>query len=87
MKFLASEYYTCFVVTNAITTWYDGNIGEEKQLTEKIGSGKYWQSVANTRLKFVKADGDDKCEITISKNNEIIENTKCYVRISDVGMI
>ncbi|KAK9731577.1 Rad51 [Popillia japonica] len=87
MKFLTSEYYVCFVVTNILTTWYEGNIGEEKLLSEKIGSGKYWQSVPNTRLKFVSGEVDGKYEISIVKSNEIITGTKCYVRIGDVGMM
>ncbi|KAI4460772.1 dna repair protein rad51 4 [Holotrichia oblita] len=91
MKFLTSEYYVCFIVTNILTTWYEGNIGEEKLLSEKIGSGKYWQSVPNTRLKFVSAAAasatDGKYEISIVKSNEIITGTKCYVRIGDLGMI
>ncbi|GJQ75802.1 hypothetical protein Trydic_g17872 [Trypoxylus dichotomus] len=87
MKFLTSEYHTCFVVTNILTTWYEGNIGEEKLLLEKIGCGKYWRSVPNTRLIFVKSANSEKCEISMDKSCEIAVNTKCCVQIADIGMI
>lgn len=85
MKFLACEYCTCFVVTNVLTTWYEGNVGEENVLLEKIGSGKYWQSISNTRLKFVKMDCE-KFEISIEKSVEIPVDRKCIVSISDLGL-
>lgn len=81
LHFLARELHIAIVVTNVITTWYEGDFNVDSAITEKLGLGKYWYHVANTRL-VIKND-----TLTILKSNRLPKGISCTIRICDKGIV
>lgn len=81
LHFLARELHIAIVVTNVITTWYEGDFNVDSVTTEKLGLGKYWYHVANTRL-VIKKD-----TVTILKSNRLPKGASCPIRICDEGIV
>ncbi|KAF5292023.1 hypothetical protein FQA39_LY14140 [Lamprigera yunnana] len=87
MRFLAKEFHIAFVVVNVKTVWNEGDFGVEGNVTEKLGLGKYWFNVPNTRLMIKKCTRSSDCTITILKSNRLAKGLQCSVGISDAGVV
>lgn len=86
MRFLAREYHIAFIVTNCITIWYEGDFSMEKAVTEKLGLGRYWFSIANLRLMIKQTQEICKYELSIVKSSKFSKGVNCIVSINDSGM-
>ncbi|KAK4876208.1 hypothetical protein RN001_012630 [Aquatica leii] len=85
MHVLAKEFHTAIVVTNVLTTSYENTSTED--ISGKIGLGKYWYNVPNTRLTIKKFENSSECSIIIAKSNRLLEGAQCNVKITDAGII
>ncbi|KAF2882983.1 hypothetical protein ILUMI_23211 [Ignelater luminosus] len=86
MRFLAREYHLAFIVTNCITIWYEGDFSMEKAITEKLGLGRYWLSIANFRIMIKQTQEICKYGLNIVKSNKLPKGVNCTVNINDSGM-
>lgn len=85
MRFLITQYHVVFLVTNALTNWVEGCFGnEENAHSEKIGCGKYWFNVPNTRLKISNVITNR--EVTVLKSTYLASGAMCYVKINKLGV-
>ncbi|KAB0795647.1 hypothetical protein PPYR_12486 [Photinus pyralis] len=86
LHFLTRELHIAIVVTNVITTWYEGDFHVENSATEKLGLGKYWLQIANTRL-VIKKRANSECTVQVMKSNRLPKGASCKLWIRDEGIV
>lgn len=83
MRLLATEHHMVFIVTNLVTNWYEGPFGKQT-CTEKLGLGKYWSSVPDTRL-VLKVAGENKYQVSVAKSIRLRAGKSCTFEVTEKG--
>lgn len=86
MYFLASKFHIAFIVTNASIIWNENSTEIEKPIFAKLGLGKYWSNVPNSRFMLKKNIDTDVYQFLVMKSYKYPKEKQCTVRISDLGM-
>lgn len=84
MRFLATEHHVAFVVTNLVTNWYEGDLGQQT-FSETLGMGSYWARIPNTRLAI---ETDDRVrKVSVVRSNRLRIGKVCSVEINNRGVV